>query len=212
MWLAKDNRLLNPKSSYERILTAPPCRLISCLQPHHQILSPLQVLVLWDLIFFHQHLLQLALDNTFQVFWEGLWLYFHGKTFLRITNNNSLFFILKSKIIILKHNNILIKPFLCFLFFFFLHLCCYCYLPLMGLVFWNSIHLEVASDSFCFLINSSWLLVFILFMICWKGIYFSYNLLHIGLIFSFHYWFRDLLREFDKKYEVLLIIFFYAFS
>ena len=28
MWLAKDNRLLNPKSSYERILTAPPCRLI----------------------------------------------------------------------------------------------------------------------------------------------------------------------------------------
>jgi hypothetical protein len=53
----------------------------------------------------------------------------------------------------------------------------------MGLVFWNSIHLEVASDSFCFLINSSWLLVFILyvfFMIfsgfnlyCWKGIHFS---------------------------------------
>ena len=81
----------------------------------------------------------------------------------------------------------------------------------MGLVFWNSIHLEVASDSFCFLINSSWLLVFILFMICWKGIYFSYNLLHIGLIFSFHYWFRDLLREFDKKYEVLLIIFFLVF-
>ena len=50
---------------------------------------------------------------------------------------------------------------------------------LEGLVFWNSIHLEVASDSFCFLINSSWLLVFILyvfFMIfsgfnlyCWKG-------------------------------------------
>ena len=46
-----------------------------------------------------------------------------------------------------------------------------------------SIHLEVASDSFCFLINSSWLLVFILyvfFMIfsgfnlyCWKGIHFS---------------------------------------
>ena len=30
------------------------------------------------------------------------------------------------------------------------------------LVFWNSIHQEVASDSFCFLINSSWLLVFIL--------------------------------------------------
>ncbi len=88
------------------------------------------------------------------------------------------------------------------------NLCCYCYLHLMGLVFWNSIHLEVASDSFSFLINSSWLLVF---MISWKGIYFSYNLLHIGLIFSFHYWFRDLLREFYKKYEVLLIIFFLVF-
>ena len=97
----------------------------------------------------------------------------------------------------------------------------------MGLVFWNSNHLEVASDSFCFLINSSWLLVFILyvfFMIfssfnlyCWKGIHFSQNnfliflLLHIGLIFTFHFWFRDLLRELDKKYEVLLIIFFLVF-
>ena len=30
LWLAKDNRFLNPKSSYGRILTAPPCRLISC--------------------------------------------------------------------------------------------------------------------------------------------------------------------------------------
>ena len=27
LWLVKDNRFLNPKSSYERILTAPPCRL-----------------------------------------------------------------------------------------------------------------------------------------------------------------------------------------
>ena len=51
------------------------------------------------------------------------------------------------------------------------------------LVFWNSIHLEVASDTFCFLINSSWLLVFtftiLLFfyfmfnLYCWKGIHFS---------------------------------------
>ena len=54
---------------------------------------------------------------------------------------------------------------------------------LLGLVFWNLIHLEVASDSFCFLWNCSWLLVFILyvfFMIfsgfnlyCWNGIHFS---------------------------------------
>merc|ERR1712177_119504 len=86
------------------------------------------------------------------------------------------------------------------------------------------IHLEVASNSFCLLINSSWLLVFVLYLFfmifsgfnlyCWKGIHFSWSnsliflLLHIGLIFSFHYWFRDLLRELDKKYEVLLILLF----
>lgn len=28
LWFAKDNRFLNPKSSYKRILMAPPCRLI----------------------------------------------------------------------------------------------------------------------------------------------------------------------------------------
>ena len=33
----------------------------------------------------------------------------------------------------------------------------------------------------------------------------------VGLIFTFHFWFRDLLRELDKKYEVLLIIFFLVF-
>ena len=64
-----------------------------------------------------------------------------------------------------------------------------------------SIHQEVASDSFCFLINSSWLLVFILFLFlyalglnlyCWKGIHFSQNLdliflyLLSGFIISFH--------------------------
>merc|ERR1712020_174212 len=30
-------------------------------------------------------------------------------------------------------------------------------------------------------------------------------LLFLGLIFTFHFWFRDLLRELDKKYEILLI-------
>ena len=75
---------------------------------------------------------------------------------------------------------------------------------LLRLVFWKSIHLEVASDSFCFLINSSWLLVFILYvffmifsgfnLFCWKWIHFSYNnfiifgFLQIGLIFSLHFW------------------------
>merc|ERR1739836_233898 len=96
-----------------------------------------------------------------------------------------------------------------------------------GLVFWNSIHLEVASNPFCLLCNCPWLLVFALclfFMIlsgfnlyCWSGIHFSWSnslifFLHfLGLIFTFHFWFRDLLRELDKKYEVLLIIFFLVF-
>ena len=35
--------------------------------------------------------------------------------------------------------------------------------------------------------------------------------LFFGLIFCSNIWFRDLLREFDKKYEVLLIIFFLLF-
>jgi len=95
-------------------------------------------------------------------------------------------------------------------------------LSLLGLVFCNSIHLEVASSPFCLLINSPWLLVFALclfFMIlsgfnlyCWKGIHFSWNnSLVLGLIFSFHYWFRDLLRELAKKYEILLIVLFLVF-
>ena len=35
--------------------------------------------------------------------------------------------------------------------------------------------------------------------------------LFFGLIISFHFWFRDLLRESNKKYEVLLIILFLVF-
>ena len=50
----------------------------------------------------------------------------------------------------------------------------------MRLVFWNSIHLEVASDSFCFLINSSWLLVFIF-------IFFSLNFIIHVFIRSLYY-------------------------
>ena len=51
----------------------------------------------------------------------------------------------------------------------------------------------------------------------WKGIHFSQNLdilfilVFLGLIISFHFWFRDLLRELNKKYEVLLIILFLVF-
>merc|ERR1712004_864655 len=96
-----------------------------------------------------------------------------------------------------------------------------------SLVFWNSIHLEVASNPFCLLIHSPWLLVFALclfFLIffgfnlyCWKGIHFSWNnfliffLLVFGLILAFHFWFRDLLRELGKKYEVLLMVLFLTF-
>merc|ERR1712194_244465 len=92
--------------------------------------------------------------------------------------------------------------------------------------FSNSIHQEVASDPFCFLINSSWLSVFILFLFlyvlglnlyCWNGIHFSWSLdfvflcLFSGLIISFHFWFRDLLRELNKKYEILLMVLFLVF-
>merc|ERR1711957_633209 len=87
--------------------------------------------------------------------------------------------------------------------------------------------LEVASNPFCLLCYCSWLLVFALclfFVIlsgfnlyCWKGIHFSWSnsliflLLFLGLIFSFHYWFRDLLRELAKKYEILLMVLFLVF-
>merc|ERR1712156_28372 len=80
---------------------------------------------------------------------------------------------------------------------------------------------------FCLLVNSSWLLVFALYVFflflsvfnlyCWKGIHFSWSLdlifllLFFNLIISFHFWFRDLLREFYKKYEVLLMVLFLVF-
>merc|ERR1712194_805304 len=103
-------------------------------------------------------------------------------------------------------------------------ICLVLYSTLLRLVFSSSIHLEVASGPFCFLINSPWLLVFVLSyfslslsgfnLYCWKGLHFSWSNFLIFLclffivFFSFHHWFRDLLRELDKKYEVLLIIFF----
>merc|ERR1712147_445446 len=95
------------------------------------------------------------------------------------------------------------------------------------LVFWKSIHLEVASGPFCFLINSSWLLVFALCVFslslsgfnlyCWRGIHFSWSnfliflVVFSNLLFNFHFWFRDLLRELDKKYEILLMVLFLLF-
>merc|ERR1712146_730673 len=97
-------------------------------------------------------------------------------------------------------------------------------ISLQRIVFW---HQEVASDSFCFLINSSWLLVFALYVFslffsgfnlyCWKGIHFSWSnsliflVVFSNLLFSFHFWFRDLLRELAKKYEILLMVLFLLF-
>merc|ERR1712045_364583 len=52
---------------------------------------------------------------------------------------------------------------------------------------------------------------------CWKGIHFSWGLdliflcLFFMLIVTFHFWFRDLLRELNKKYEILLMVLFFVF-
>merc|ERR1711904_85745 len=90
---------------------------------------------------------------------------------------------------------------------------------LLRLVFWKSIHVEVASGPFCLLVNSPWLLVFALCIFflslsgfnlyCWRGIHFSWSnsliflVIFSNLLFSFHFWFRDLLRELAKKYELI---------
>merc|ERR1711901_1115 len=52
---------------------------------------------------------------------------------------------------------------------------------------------------------------------CWKGIHFSWSLdliflcLFFMFIITFHFWFRDLLRELNKKYEILLMVLFLVF-
>merc|ERR1712020_59015 len=95
------------------------------------------------------------------------------------------------------------------------------------LVFWNSNHLEVASGPFCLLLHSPWPLVFALCLFnlfflslnlfCWKGFHFSWSnslifiLIVAYLFFSLHFWIRDLIREFFKKYEILLICLFLLF-
>jgi hypothetical protein len=89
----------------------------------------------------------------------------------------------------------------------------------------TSFHFEAASGPFCLLINSSWLLAFTLSVFFsflsgfnlywWKGIYFSYLCLifvsYLSIFVIIHFWNRDLLREFYKKYEVLLIYLFLLF-
>merc|ERR1712099_206631 len=88
-------------------------------------------------------------------------------------------------------------------------------------------HVEVASGQFCLLIYSPWSLVFVLYLFflslygfnlyCWKGIHFSWSnsliflFLFLYLILAFSFWFRDLLREINKKYEILLMVLFLVF-
>merc|ERR1712039_887020 len=90
--------------------------------------------------------------------------------------------------------------------------------------FSSSFHLEVASGPFCLLVNSPWLLVFALSyfflffsgfnLYCWKGLHFSWSnflvflCLFLIALLSLHHWFRDLLRELAKKYEILLMVLF----
>jgi len=88
-------------------------------------------------------------------------------------------------------------------------------------------HDEVASGPFCLIVNSPWPLVFALCLFflfvyvfnlyCWKSIYFSWTLdlnfffVFFGLVISLHFWFRDIIREFYKKYEILLMVLFIVF-
>merc|ERR1711920_1156326 len=76
--------------------------------------------------------------------------------------------------------------------------------------------------GFYFLILASESYVFSLFfsgfnLYCWRGIHFSWSnsliflVIFSNLLFSFHFWFRDLLRELAKKYEVLLMVLFLLF-
>merc|ERR1712137_1485938 len=101
------------------------------------------------------------------------------------------------------------------------------YSILLRLVFSSSIHLEVASGPFCLLVNSPWLLVFALSyfflslsgfnLYCWKGLHFSWSnslvflCLFLIALLSLHHWFRGLLRELAKKYEILLMVLFLVF-
>merc|ERR1712050_155152 len=104
---------------------------------------------------------------------------------------------------------------------------CVLFLNPLRLVFSSSIHLEVASGPFCLLVNSPWLLVFALSyfflslsgfnLYCWKGLHFSWSnslvflCLFLIVLLSLHHWFRDLLRELAKKYEILLMVLFLVF-
>ena len=91
----------------------------------------------------------------------------------------------------------------------------------------QSIHMEVSTAPFALLSTTPWAMLFALCIvlstlsICqvymFKGIYFSFSfimvfaLVFIGVVVSMHYWFRDLVRDLAKKYEILLISLFLVF-
>merc|ERR1739838_751019 len=45
----------------------------------------------------------------------------------------------------------------------------------------------------------------------WSNSLLVFPFLFFGLVLSLHFWFRDLLREFAKKYEILLMVLFLVF-
>jgi heme/copper-type cytochrome/quinol oxidase subunit 3 len=91
----------------------------------------------------------------------------------------------------------------------------------------QSIHMEVSTAPFALLSTTPWAMLFALCIvlstlsICqvymFKGIYFSFSfimvfaLVFIGVVVSMHYWFRDLVRDLAKKYEIILISLFLVF-
>jgi heme/copper-type cytochrome/quinol oxidase subunit 3 len=105
-------------------------------------------------------------------------------------------------------------------------------------VHWTKLHDEVAAGPFCLIVNSPWPLVYsvclffilstVVSLICWKSSNICVNsstlsscsyattvsiftLIIMTTILAMHFWFRDIIREFYKKYEILLMCLFLVF-
>jgi len=87
------------------------------------------------------------------------------------------------------------------------------------LIFNYNIHIEIASDQYCLLINTSYNLInyscILIIFISFKYIKYLFIICSIVSLFIYYLFIfnilRDLLRELDKKYEILLIIFYLLF-